>query len=148
VPGCSEDATAEFRLVATRGIVTASVRGETQPVISIRERSRLLVETIELTVPLKDEELILRIELFESGVQARHYCARIWRLEYYRIQPTFPQGDDSQPAHGPSDELVLKEFEGFESPIEEPVEFATQLAAREFVLEQLDQWLTVQLGVS
>lgn len=128
--------------------MTASASGENQALTWLRERSRVLIETIELLVPFKEEELTLRIEIFESMAQSRKYCARIWRLEYYRLQPTFPQGDDGQPVHGPSDELVLKEFEGFESPLEEPVEFTTQLAAREYVLEKLAQWLTMDLGAT
>jgi hypothetical protein len=113
----------------------------------LRERSRVLVDTIELSVPFGDDELTLRIELFESVADARHYCARIWRLEYYRIQSTFPQVAGGLPAHEASDELILKEFEGFESPLEEPVEFASHVAAREYVLEQLAQWMTLKLGV-
>jgi hypothetical protein len=107
----------------------------------------MLVDTVELSVPLENDELILRIELFESAAHARHYCARIWRLEHYRIQSTFPQVAGGLPAHPPSDELLLEEFEGFESPLEEPVQFASHLAARDYVLEQLAEWLTVQLGV-
>jgi len=113
----------------------------------LRERSRALVDTVELSVPFEDDELLLRIELFESLAHARHYCARIWRLEHYRIQSTFPQVAGGLPAHQPSDELILKEFEGFESPLEEPVQFASCLAARDYVLEQLAQWLTLHLGM-
>lgn len=113
----------------------------------LRERARILVDTVELSVHVENDELMLRIELFESVAHARHYCARIWRLEFYRIQSTFPQVAGGLPAHRPSDELILKQFEGFESPLEEPVQFASHLAAREYVLEQLAQWLTLQLGV-
>lgn len=107
----------------------------------------MLVDTTELSVPIEDDELTLRIELFESVAKARHYSARIWRLEHYRIQSTFPQIAGGAPAHQPSDELILKEFEGFKSPLEEPVQFTGHLAARDYVLEQLAQWLTMQLGV-
>ena len=115
--------------------------------IVLRELVRVLVDTIELSLAWQDEELVLRIELFESAAHARHYSARIWRLEFYRIQSTFPQADDGRPAHQPSDELIFKEFEGFESPLQEPVEFANHLAARDYVLNAPAQWLTVQLGV-
>ena len=113
----------------------------------LRQRSRVLVDTVELSLPLDDEELNLRIEIFESVAHARHYCARIWRLEFYRLQSTFPQTAAGQPAHQLSDELILKEFEGFESPLEAPVQFASCLAARDYVLEQLGHWLTSQLGI-
>jgi hypothetical protein len=113
----------------------------------LKERSRMLVDTVELSVPIENDELMLRIEIFESVAHAQHYCARIWRLEHYRIQSTFPQVAGGLPAHQPSDELLLKEFEGFESPLEDPVRFESNLAARDYVLEQLAQWLTLQLGV-
>jgi hypothetical protein len=133
--------------VATRGVVTANAGDDVKSVIGLKERTRVLVDTVELSVPLEDEELILRIELFESVARARHYSARVWRLEFYRIQSTFPQANGGRPVHEPSDELILKEFEGFESPLEEPVEFADHLAARNFMLEHLAQWLTLQLGM-
>lgn len=99
-----------------------------------------LVEVLQLTVPLRDEELTLRIEIFESLSAARHYSAQVWRLEYYRLQPTFPQ-QKGEPAHVPGDEVILKEFEGFESPLPVPAEFVDALGARSFVLEALADWL-------
>jgi hypothetical protein len=74
-----------------------------------------LVETLQFSVPLPQEDLELRLELFESLAKPRHYGARLWRLERFRIQSTFPQVD-GRPAHDPSDEVVLKEFEGFDLP--------------------------------
>lgn len=127
--------------------MTEAAGDEPKSVTWLRERVRVLVDTSELSVPFDDEELTLRIEIFESVARARHYSARVWRLEYYRIQSTFPQVGRGQPAHEPSDELILKEFEGFESPLEEPAEFANHVAARDYVLEQLGQWLTLQLRV-
>jgi hypothetical protein len=118
-----------------------------EPVIDLRELARVLVETIDLSVPLEDEGLSLRIELFESLAKPRHYCATIWRLEFYRIQSTFPQVAGGKPAHQPSDEQILRVFEGYESPLDEPLEFPDALAARDYVLEQFAKWLTVQLGV-
>jgi hypothetical protein len=113
-------------------------------VINLREQVRVLMDTVELSVSLEDEELTLRIEVYESLVRPRCFTARVWRLELYRIQATFPQAAGGRPAHDPSDEMILKEFEGFESPLVEPVNFPTHLAAREYVIDQLSQWLLLQ----
>jgi len=112
-----------------------------KPVLDLRNLARVLVDTVELEVNLEDDELLLRFELFESLAQPRHYSARIWRLEYYRIQSTFPQLPGGKPKHDPSDEVILKEFEGYESPLQQPVEFANALAARDYVLDQFASWL-------
>jgi len=102
----------------------------------VLKNTRVLVETLELSVSLEDDELTLRVEIFEMISNPRHYSARIWRLEHYRIQATFPQVDGS-PAHAPSDELILKEFEGIELPIE-PRYYANSLAARVAFLSELE----------
>jgi hypothetical protein len=115
---------------------------------ALERRARVLVETLELSVPFdEDDELSLRIELFEALAPRGHFSARIWRLEYYRIQSTFPQLE-GVPAHLPSDEVILKEFEGCQSPLEQPAPFPDSAAARAYVLEQLGRWLTLQLGVA
>ena len=103
--------------------------------------TRVLVETLELTIMLEDDELILRVEIFESIKNPQHYSARVWRLEHYRIQATFPQLDGS-PAHSPSDEIILKEFEGFALP--EPRHYADRLAARAAFLGELEAWADSQ----
>ena len=112
---------------------------------ALRGRARVLVETIELSVELPEADdldtLQLRIELFESLEAPKHFSARIWRIEFYRLQSTFPQLSSGAPSHTPSDELIMKEFEGFESPLETPVAFADRVAARDHVLEQLARWL-------
>jgi hypothetical protein len=98
--------------------------------------ARVLVDTLELNVVLNDDDLALRIEIFEMITNPRHYSVRVWRLEYYRIQATFPQSDGA-PVHAPSDEVILKEFEGFELP-SEPRYYADPLAARAAFLSELE----------
>ena len=46
--------------------MTTTVNDESKKVTWLRERSRVLVDTVELSVPIEDDELMLRIELFES----------------------------------------------------------------------------------
>jgi len=80
----------------------------------LAQRALVLVETIQFSVAVPDDELELRVELFEALAQPRHYGARLWRIERFRIQSTFPQVDH-HPAHRPSDESILKEFEGLDT---------------------------------
>jgi len=108
--------------------------------IRSQKQVRKLVDCCELELALPQETLLLRVEVFERIDGTGTFTARIWRLESYRLQSTFPQAD-GQPSHEPSDEVILKEFEGFESPLEEPRPFASPVAAREYVLECLDVWL-------
>jgi hypothetical protein len=105
-----------------------------------------LVETIQFSVPLPDEDLELRVELFEALAKPRHYGARLWRIERFRIQSTFPQVE-GQPAHRPSDEVILKEFEGFDLPLElQP--HADITAFRIHVLATMALWFEEHLGIT
>ena len=110
------------------------------------ERALVVVETIQFSVAIADDELELRVELFEALARPRHYMARLWRIERFRIQPTFPQLDH-QPAHLPSDESILKEFEGLDFP-SETSPFADVSAFRTHVLENLARWFEEQLGIT
>jgi hypothetical protein len=109
----------------------------------LRYRLRRLVDCVELSAQLPDgaDELTLRIEIFECAEPPRYYCARVWRLEMYRLQSTFPQLPGGVPRHRPSDELILKEFEGFHSTFEEPISFPDASTARNAVLDELADWL-------
>lgn len=101
--------------------------------------AQVLVQVLELSLPTTDEELVLRIEFFQNLVESDLFSVRMWRLEHYRLQSTFPQRD-GVPDHCPSDEVILKEFEGLESPLPQPTRFVDVGAARAFVLEKLAQW--------
>jgi hypothetical protein len=83
-----------------------------------------------------DDDLLLRVEIREALGAPGHLSARLWRLEHYRIQATFPQTDGS-PSHQPSDELILKEFAGRDSPLENPRSFVDAVAALDFVFDAL-----------
>ena len=112
----------------------------------MRKQLRLLVETLEVSLPSGDEDLTLRVEIFESLDSPLHFSARVWRIESFRIQATFPQVD-GVPAHAASDELILKEFEGFYSPLLEPKAFPDRVFAREHVLEHLAKFIdSLQVG--
>lgn len=100
---------------------------------------RHLVQTLEVEVPVDDDELIVRIEIFEDLSAPGNYISRIWRLEHYRLQSTFPQ-NAGVPVHSPSDELILKRFEGFESSLVSPAQFTDANAAAQQVLKELSEW--------
>jgi hypothetical protein len=106
-----------------------------------------LVDTVELTFAVGDDEIQLRVEILECIEPKGCYTARLWRYEHYRIQPTFPQSG-GEPTHEASDELILKEFEGFESPLREPKAFPALMAARDYVLQELAVWLGTQVGIN
>lgn len=75
-----------------------------------------VVETYDFIVELKNQdgyddlrfraEIILKPE--EDGGNME---VKLWRKEFYRIQPTFPQ-ENGKPTHEASDEIVLVEETG------------------------------------
>lgn len=80
-----------------------------------------VVRTVELS-PIRmgsdGDELCLRIEILRSkhGTRAK-FAARVWRVEFYRIQSSFPQRG-GQPAHAPSDERVMTIEDGLSEAVE------------------------------
>lgn len=67
-----------------------------------------LATTIECDLEVAEDHFSLRLELFQDISDAQRFRARIWRLERYRIQSTFPQ-TDGEPSDQSSDELILVE---------------------------------------
>ena len=101
--------------------------------------TKVLAQTLEFAFDVGSDEFHLRIEIFECVDTSGCYVARVWRNEYFRIQPTFPQAQ-GEPMHLPSDEIILKEFEGLESPLAEPTPFPNLAAAREHVVRKVVSW--------
>lgn len=67
-----------------------------------------LAKIIEFDLEVAEDHFSLRLELFQDISDAQRFRARIWRLEMYRIQSTFPQNEtDGQPSDQPSDESIL-----------------------------------------
>jgi hypothetical protein len=60
-------------------------------------------EAIDLP-PAVGDGIRLRVEIFR--VKRGVYGGRLWRIEHYRIQPTFPQ-QNSKPKVAYADELIL-----------------------------------------
>ena len=112
----------------------------------LRARCARVVRTLEVPVQLADDDLaMLRLEILEKVAQPGSFRARVWRIESYRLQSTFPQ-ENGEPSHSPSDELILKDFEGFESPLQSAQPFVDANQAEEYVLKSFVEWLTA-LGI-
>jgi hypothetical protein len=84
-----------------------------------------LVKTVEFDVALGDDSFALRVELLQDTVRKQAFRANVWRNEFYRIQPTFPEHPKTgRPQHRPSDEVILidwssniaGEYSEFEAP--------------------------------
>ncbi len=60
--------------------------------------------------PLKlgHDSTTLRIELYKAIRPKGPYEARVWREEFFRVQPTFPQ-QSGVPRQAPADELMTVE---------------------------------------
>jgi hypothetical protein len=93
----------------------------------------------EITLERDEDPIELRVEVFRFEADRRMFKARIWRLESYRLQSTFPQRR-GKPSHPPSDELILKEFEGFESSYSEPHRAQSARSVESAILNELQTW--------
>ena len=85
-----------------------------------------LVKRLMLKDVFNDEDrLSLVLDIYKI-INDDLYFALVWRLEFYRIQPTFPQRD-GVPAHDSSDEAVLVEesilhkWEDMESSVQDAI---------------------------
>lgn len=117
----------------------------------LKQDSFVLVRTTELTVTLgvgsdgDTDEAHLRIEVLESQAQPRHYLARIYRLTFFRMRPSFPQ-HEGQPREQ-SDERVWTAFDGFNCPLVSPAPFPDAEAATDEVLAALARWMEPSLSL-
>lgn len=70
-----------------------------------------LVRTVEVDLTLDDETWPTRFEIFRDTERSDFYRCRVWQLELFRIQSSFPQ-EGANPAHQPSDHLLMVEWNG------------------------------------
>jgi hypothetical protein len=67
-----------------------------------------LAKVVEFDIEIIDDSFGIRIELFQAVSDANRFRARLWRDEFFRVQPTFPQDENTgEPAHEPSDEAIF-----------------------------------------
>lgn len=75
-----------------------------------------LVRSVEMEIFLTEEDQPeVRLEIWRAVDAPDQFRWRFWRLELYQLQSTLPQVD-GRPAHGPSTELILKEWESIPEP--------------------------------
>jgi hypothetical protein len=70
-----------------------------------------LVKTVEVDLEFGDEMWPTRFEILRDTERQDLFRCRVWQLELFRIQSTFPQSGD-RPAHEPSDHGLIVEWEG------------------------------------
>jgi hypothetical protein len=70
----------------------------------------VLVRTLEVDLEIEGDAWPVRIELYRDKEDETHFRARVWLLETFRVQPTFPQSDEGLPQDDPGDEDVLVEW--------------------------------------
>ena len=71
-----------------------------------------VVRTLEGVAHIGGNEVPVRVELLRSLANRRSFKCRLLRREFYRIQPTFPQGELGQPKDSPSDEEMWIDWSG------------------------------------
>jgi len=69
-----------------------------------------LLRTVEVDLEIEGDAWPVRIDLYQEQEDETHFRARVWLLETFRIQPTFPQSDQGLPQDDAGDEDVLVEW--------------------------------------
>lgn len=70
-----------------------------------------LKRTVEFDITLSEDFFPVRIEVFQDIANPNQFRCRIWQLEYYRVQPTFPQDGDGNPSEEGADEAIWVDWE-------------------------------------
>lgn len=115
------------------------------PVTRLKQEAFVLARVTELSITLgvdadgTPDDAHLRIEVLESQAQPGHYRARIYRLGFFRVRPSFPQ-HEGEP-RDQSDERVWTEFDGFNCPLVSARPFTDASAATDYVLSALGRWM-------
>jgi hypothetical protein len=108
-----------------------------------------LAKTVEFNLEVAEDHFSLRIELFQDISNAQRFRARIWRLEMYRIQSTFPQNEtDGQPTDQPSDESIFVDTGAWLSQRYEDFRAETPDRAIQIILNDLRDFLVRTSGGS
>jgi hypothetical protein len=94
----------------------------------------------ESEVELGDESFRVRVEITRSRRTPGMFRANVWRTEYYRIQPTFPQ-KRGRPVHQPSDEIIWLDSTAVLRAYGEPYRAGSLAEAEQLVLDELRAWV-------
>ncbi len=71
-------------------------------------RTYELKQTLEFDVTLCEDQIPIRLEVFESVESDGHFRAVFWERELVRITPTFPRDENDHPEHISDDTLLLE----------------------------------------
>jgi hypothetical protein len=99
-----------------------------------------LIRVFEFDMDLGEDSFYpTRVELYRAGKPDDLYRCRVWQVEHYRIQSTFPQAEDGTHLHEPSDEEILVEYSAYLRCDWDPAGFraSSPEAARQMVEEAL-----------
>ena len=99
-----------------------------------------LVRTVEVDLTLSGETLPTRFEILRSMEQPDFFRCRVWQLEFFRLQSTFPQLG-GKPAHEPSDHCVLVDWDGPHVGIYDDFQAADIDTALKKVMEDFKRFL-------
>jgi hypothetical protein len=66
-----------------------------------------LVKVFELDIQLGEDSSTMRIELFRNTEKEDHFRCRVWESELFRLTPSFPMDENSNPAHTCDDLLMV-----------------------------------------
>jgi hypothetical protein len=75
---------------------------------SVSVRSYVLRRTLEFDTALGEDEVPIRVEIFESVDLDGHFRCLLWEREMMRLTPTFPRDHDDEPAHIADESLMLE----------------------------------------
>ena len=104
-----------------------------------------LVRSVQFKVQLGDTADDLRLEILRSRKKPFKYRAALWRLEFFRIQSTFPQ-DNGVPSHEPSDEFIWVDSTTILRKYDSPFSARSIAAAEKLVLAEVMSWASHSVG--
>jgi hypothetical protein len=67
-----------------------------------------LVKVVEVDLQFGEDFCPTRIEIFKDTERPDHFRCRAWEMEFFRLTPTFPQGNNSEPLHISDDILAVQ----------------------------------------
>lgn len=105
------------------------------------------IKIVEFDLQTGDDHFSIRIELFKCISDPHSFRAHVWRTEFYRIQATFPQSENTgQPADKPSDEIILVDWSSYLSRDYMNFQSSAPESAIQLILDDIQQTLVQTTG--
>ncbi len=106
-----------------------------------------LAKVIEFDIQIGDDGYGIRVELLQELSDGNRFRARLWRNEFFRIQSTFPQIENTgHPADGPSDEAIYVDSDDWLSGHYRDFRAETPESALQTVLNAFRNFLVHTMG--